>query len=276
MAVVAWILVVNVAYAVWFAVTEFVLARRARREMSELEALWRLPSPRRGRRLGRVLAGSLAVLVVGGVAIASPRDVAEHIAERVSHVIGSVAGDPDDGERAAPAEAGVAPSNPAPTRHDSVARRESMDVKAGSSDDRGRSEAVVDDAVAPTGAPAPTPGAGGPPPATEGTPSPSAPLDPSPTAPPALTFDASADAVSTSAIVVMWERVPTATTYTVHRSDVGGAPLLVGEVSAGKREILVEGLSAGASYDFTVTALSPHGVLGTSSASATTLATLVP
>jgi hypothetical protein len=270
-AVVAWILAINVAYAAWLAISEFVRGRRARREVGTLDAMWQLPDVPRGarRRPSRVLAGALAVVVLGGVAIATP--AGEEVVSTVGGVIGDLRGEPDDGDvaEAGDDDALVSP-DAKPTREPSTSPTPSDDPR-----DRprgnggGPGEVTNDPGRDPTSSPATPPDAGVAP-SVDASPSPTTSPEPSPP-PPVGTFASAAEALSDTEISVTWERVPSATGYLVLRSDGGGAPVLVADLSAGKRVTVASDLSADTTYDFTITAQSSDGVLATSSASATTL-----
>lgn len=259
--IVAWIVVANLGFLLILAVQDLHERRKKHREVRRLLAL--VPSPghpllraTHGRRrlVGRSLGAVAAVVVMGGIAMASPtiRDAVVSGAIRAGDI---VAGDVHVGEEAAEepspssgTEGSRSPSGETRPRD----RSGSTEGVSGGGQDRG-------DGTAAGPGPAPSPPPGGTPSpagAAEPVPSPSpSPAASDPPAPPDVTFTATAEPTSPTTIVVSWNRVPTATAYSVARSIIGSNGWVeVASVPAGKRSTVSDGLLPGTTYLFRVTA----------------------
>ena len=240
----AAILALNVAFGVRIAISEFFSRRRDRQELGALESMWHhdpagAERERRRRRLGRrTAAAAAAVLVLSGAAIAKPTR------EAVVSTVGVVVERFTDGSTiAAPApQTDPSPSDPAPPESETSA-------PSSRGSHRGRNDVGErgDAAAATTGSASalPTP---------EGTSAPSPPVDPTAESPPELRLDVRAVSLSSTAIQVSWDPVPSATSYLVECSPDCPTGAAVVDPSPDGGSTTFDGLIPATSYGFAVTA----------------------
>jgi len=275
--IVAGIVVANLGFLLILAAQDLHERRKERREVRRLHDLFRSPGhpllrathgPK--RLVGRSVVAVAAVVVLGGVAIASPtiRDAVVSGAIRAADI---VAGDAHLGEGAAEetspssrTEGSRSPSGETRPPADSG----SAESVSGGGENRGDGRGAGAEPTPPA-PPGETPSPSG---AAEPVPSPSpspAPSDPTP--PPDVPFTATAEPTSPTTIVVSWDRVPTATAYSVTRSILGSNDWVdVARVPAGKRSTVSGELQPGTTYLFRVTATIARGGEEVDETSATT------
>jgi hypothetical protein len=254
--VAAGILVLNVLYLAGVTVAEFRGHRRDRRQVVALE---RLVDPARHRRsgiAGRTLATAVAVTVLAGAAIVSP-STRDAVVSTVGGVVNGFQGGPEDE---------VAAGDDEDARFGSSATEGATSVP--SVDEEHRSAGSAREAPEPEAPGADAPGSVARP---SGETQPQAPQEASPAPSPDVDFQASARALTSSAIVVEWTAHPSATGFVVERSPDGATGWTeVARAVAGATSAPSEGLDPNVTYHFRVTALIDGGAAETAHTSATT------
>jgi hypothetical protein len=261
----AAILALNVGFGVRIAFSELRSRRRIRREVDVLESMWRHdPDPAervtlRSRLAGRATAVAAAVVMLSGVAIATPAGdavvstftgVVNRLTTNESQFEASAPGPRDSGAGSSEA---TSPEPDAPgVRPDGTSREPHANGEGGQA----------------STPPAPIPSEGQDPAPTE-TPVPS--LHPTPTesvAPAA--FGASASARSSTEIELSWNDLPTATGYVVESPDGLGGWTTVTQLPDGEMSTIVTELTPDTTYEFRVRATTESGDVVSDVTSATT------
>lgn len=268
---VVWILALNLLAALVLALAEVHARRKIRREIDALEQLWHLEqraarAQQRGTRFaGRTLAAATAMLVLSGVAWASP-DAREVVVDTVSGVVQDLTDQPS-GDKAD----GV--SDPGPSVAGSSSARDVPPVVTPRVDrepGQRTAEEVAGEAAPPIESPTGTtspPSATTSPPVASPSPVVEAPVSPPPAVVP---FEATATVLSASSIEVGWTAVPTATGFLVERSLDGVTWGPIAQVGPEARSVISSSLEPSTLYRFRVHATMPSGTPQMAEAEATT------
>lgn len=261
---VVWILALNLLAALVLALAEVHARRKIRREIDALEQLWHLEqravrSQQRGTRFaGRTLVAATAMLVLSGVAWASP-GAREVVVDTVSGVVQDLTEQPS-GDKADGASDATSPSDAGSS---STAR--DLPPVVAPQVQREPGQRTPDEVAAEAGPPIESPSGTAPPPTASTSPpaaSPSPTVDAPVSPPPAVVpFEATANVLSASSIEVGWTAVPTATGFFVELSlDYGVTWQAVAQVGPEARSVISSSLSPSTLYRFRVRATMPSGI----------------
>lgn len=267
---VVWILALNLLAALVLALAEVHARRKIRREIDALEHLWHLEQraarAQQGTRFaGRTLVAATAMLVLSGVAWASP-GARELVAETVSVVV-DLAEQPS-GDKA---NEGSGAASPSIDGSSSSARDVPPVVTPRPEREPGQRTAgeVAGEAAPPIESPsgtAPPPSATTPPTAS---PSPAV-DDPVSQLPAVVPFEATATVLSASSIEVGWTAVPTATGFLVERSVDGVTWSSIAQVGPETWSFVNSSLLPSTLYQYRVHATMPSGAEQVADVEATT------
>lgn len=272
---VVWILALNLLAALVLALAEVHARRKIRREIDALEQLWHFEQraarvQQRGTRFaGRTLVAATAMLVLSGVAWASP-GAREVVVDTVSGVVKDLT-DPPSGDKADGA-------SDAPSTTDAGSSSSARDVPPVATPrvDRepGQRTAgeVAGEAAPPIESPSETtspPSATTPPSAASPAPVVETPVSPPPAVVP---FEAAASVLSASSIEVGWTALPTATGFLVERSHDGVTWTPIAQVGPETWSFVDSSLLPSTPYWYRVHATMPSGAPQMAETEATTSA----